>query len=315
MSTSFGSGKVQEWFEYGGEPNHYRIFDVDIRQVNDNIRTFLQILEVVSRKSAVLDSIRAISVRELILYFGAVMSVTKKFKLTTGEANTDIDIMGDEAGNALCDWDGGLIMMDKGGNGMTHWLTPDGYNVMLRGLMGDAIKFTRIKYGNGTPGDGANDLKNPLLSLKIASATRSEKYVTLSVSFKNVELEITGFWATEIGIYVEDPDDSTKELCYCIWEETEVEKADYINPNVERLLASQYDFVVFVSEAENVSAALGETLVYATVSELNNHKNDHNNPHKVTKGADRPRQCGEQSPDRSDADLCRGKRAVRHCLR
>lgn len=89
---------------------------------------------------------------------------------------------------------------------MTHWLTPDGYNVMLRGLMGDAIKFTRIKYGNGTPGDGANDLKNPLLSLKIASATRSEKYVTLSVSFKNVELEITGFWATEIGIYVEDPD-------------------------------------------------------------------------------------------------------------
>ena len=67
---------------------------------------------------------------------------------------------------------------------MTHWLTPDGYNVMLRGLMGDAIKFTRIKYGNGTPGDGANDLKNPLLSLKIASATRSEKYVTLSVSFK-----------------------------------------------------------------------------------------------------------------------------------
>ena len=166
---------------------------------------------------------------------------------------------------------------------MTHWLTPDGYNVMLRGLMGDAIKFTRIKYGNGTPGDGANDLKNPLLSLKIASATRSEKYVTLSVSFKNVELEITGFWATEIGIYVEDPDDSAKELCYCIWEETEVEKADYINPNVERLLASQYDFVVFVSEAENVSAALGETLVYATVSELNNHKNDRNNPHKVTK--------------------------------
>ena len=53
------------------------------------------------------------SVRELILYFGAVMSVTKKFKLTTGEVNTDIDIMGDEAGNALCDWDGGLIMMDK----------------------------------------------------------------------------------------------------------------------------------------------------------------------------------------------------------
>ena len=60
-----------------------------------------------------LEKYSAISVRELILYFGAVMSVTKKFKLTTGEVNTDIDIMGDEAGNALCDWDGGLIMIDK----------------------------------------------------------------------------------------------------------------------------------------------------------------------------------------------------------
>ena len=91
------------------------VFSVSSRTLKtiSNIRTFLQILEVVSRKSAVLDSIRAISVRELILYFGAVMSVTKKFKLTTGEVNTDIDIMGDEAGNALCDWDGGLIMIDK----------------------------------------------------------------------------------------------------------------------------------------------------------------------------------------------------------
>lgn len=113
LSTSFGSGKVQEWFEYDGEPNHYRIFDVDIRQVNDNIRTFLQILEVVSRKSAVLDAIRAISVRELTLYFGAVMSVVKQFKMTTDAVDTDIDIMGDELDNALCDWDGGLIMMDK----------------------------------------------------------------------------------------------------------------------------------------------------------------------------------------------------------
>ena len=26
---------------------------------------------------------------------------------------------------------------------MTHWLTPDGYNVMLRGLMGDAIMLNR----------------------------------------------------------------------------------------------------------------------------------------------------------------------------
>lgn len=166
---------------------------------------------------------------------------------------------------------------------MTHWLTADGYNVMLRGLAGDAIKFTKIKYGNGILDDDANDLKNPLFSLDIESITRGEKHVTLTVSFKNVELDVTDFWATEIGVYVEDPDDSSVELCYCIWAESEIEKADYINPSVERLLSSQYDFVVFVSEAENVSASLGETLLYATVAELNNHINDKNNPHNVTK--------------------------------
>lgn len=149
---------------------------------------------------------------------------------------------------------------------MTHWLTADGYNVMLRGLAGDAIKFTKIKYGNGILDDDANDLKNPLFSLDIESITRGEKHVTLTVSFKNVELDVTDFWATEIGVYVEDPDDSSVELCYCIWAESEIEKADYINPSVERLLSSQYDFVVFVSEAENVSASLGETLLYATVT-------------------------------------------------
>lgn len=166
---------------------------------------------------------------------------------------------------------------------MTHWLTTDGYNVMLRGLAGDAIKFTKVKYGNGIPGNDANDLKNPLFSLDIESIALGEKYVTLTVSFKNIELDVTDFWATEIGVYVEDPNDSSTELCYCIWAEPEIEKADYINPSVEHLLASQYDFVVFVSEAENVSASLGETLVYATVAELNNHKNNKNNPHNVTK--------------------------------
>lgn len=165
----------------------------------------------------------------------------------------------------------------------SHWLTPDGYNVLLRGLMGDSIVFTKIKYGNGTPGSGANDLQNPLFSLEVESKVRSGSYITLTVSFKNCELEITDFWATEIGIYVQDPDDDSKELCYCIWEETELEKADYINPTVERLQESQYDFMVFVSEAEDVSAVLGETLVYATVTELNNHKNDKENPHGVTK--------------------------------
>ena len=62
---------------------------------------------------------------------------------------------------------------------MTHWLTPDGYNVMLRGLMGDAIKFTRIKYGNGTPGDGA---WTSIAATRSASHTYSKTMSAVPVS-------------------------------------------------------------------------------------------------------------------------------------
>ena len=103
---------------------------------------------------------------------------------------------------------------------MTHYITQDGLNVMLRGLLGDKIEFTKIKFGNGTPGDGAADLVNPLLELGITTKKREGSYITLGCMFTNTELDVDAFWATEIAVYVKDPTDATKEICYGIWEET-----------------------------------------------------------------------------------------------
>lgn len=116
LQSSFGSGRVTEWFEYGGEPYHYRILDVDVNYIAANLRSFYKILEVVGRKSAVLDAIRTLSVRDATLYYGAILRTGKKLLLDMDSTEVPFDtydIMGDEDGNAMSDWDGSIIAIDK----------------------------------------------------------------------------------------------------------------------------------------------------------------------------------------------------------
>lgn len=164
---------------------------------------------------------------------------------------------------------------------MKHWMTKDGTNLMLRGLCGDQIVFTNIKLGNGVPAEGANAMLNPLLSLEIASCTRSDNYVTLTCTFTNSALTVANFWATEMAVFAQDPEDESKEICYAIWTEEDLQKADYISAVEERILESQYDVIVFVGETENVTAVLSESMVYLSKKEFEDHLAAEN-PHNVT---------------------------------
>lgn len=165
---------------------------------------------------------------------------------------------------------------------MTNYITQDGLNVMLRGLLGDTIEFTRIKFGNGYPGENADDLVNPLLELGITSKVREGNYVTLSCTFTNSELTVDAFWATEIAVYAKNPEDTTQEICYAIWQEEDTGKADYISSSEERILESQYAIHVFVSTAENVTASIVGSFVYASTADLEAHTSNTENPHNVT---------------------------------
>lgn len=184
---------------------------------------------------------------------------------------------------------------------MTHYITQDGLNVLLRGLLGDTIEFTKIKFGNGYPGENASDLVNPILTLGITSKKREGNYITLSGSFINSKLEVDAFSATEIAVYVKDPEDTSNEVCYAIWEETDAVKADYISSSEERILESQYSVHVFVSTAENVTASITGSFVYASASDLEEHEENKQNPHGVTKdqvglGNVENKAIGDQTP-------------------
>jgi P2-related tail formation protein len=57
ISAYFGSGYIEEWFEYDGEPGHFKVFSSNPSITQENLNKFLRILEKVKRKSAHLETI------------------------------------------------------------------------------------------------------------------------------------------------------------------------------------------------------------------------------------------------------------------
>lgn len=166
---------------------------------------------------------------------------------------------------------------------MTPQLTGAGKNILMRALAGETINFTKIQLGNGpaqVPAT-ATALENPLLTVQISDIDIGDEYVTLVALFSNSSVT-NGFHITEAGFFVEDPDDSSNELLYAIGSEDE-SSADFVPSNANRILEMRYDALIFIGDAENVTAAISGSLVYATKEAFDAHTADTANPHEVTK--------------------------------
>lgn len=107
-----GSGVVQEWYEYGGKPHHYRIKDGNNTAIAENYSQFLSVLRVVSRGSSVLDHITALLEYSQTIYVGMCLRIHKTVEIGCDEADlTDYVILLDENGDLLLNSDGGLLYL------------------------------------------------------------------------------------------------------------------------------------------------------------------------------------------------------------
>lgn len=70
INTYFGDGYIQEWFEYEGEPGHFKVFSSNPTITDEKLQEFLEILNKVKRASSHLD--------------GITISLTGQMKLHTG---------------------------------------------------------------------------------------------------------------------------------------------------------------------------------------------------------------------------------------
>lgn len=166
---------------------------------------------------------------------------------------------------------------------MVPKLTASGKNLLLRALAGETITFTKIQLGNGIAQDPAEatGLANPIITVELSKIVVGAEYVTLTAQFTNGSIT-SGFHITEAGFYAKDPDDDTKEILYAFGNEDE-SSADYVPDKGNRILEMQFDALIFIGDAENVSAAISSSLVYASKEDFDKHSADNANPHGVTK--------------------------------
>lgn len=165
---------------------------------------------------------------------------------------------------------------------MTPNLTSKGHALLLRALEGEALKFTRIQLGNGVAQNAKNAtaLSNPLVVLPLTKAVTGSQYIALTSTFSNSNIT-AGFRITEVGIWAEDPDNAGSEILYALGNEPEG-TADYVPSKDSRILELEYSIMIFVGEAQNVTAEISESLAYASAAELKAHIENKQNPHGVT---------------------------------
>jgi len=161
-------------------------------------------------------------------------------------------------------------------------LTKRGLYALLKTLAGDAaIQFKQVQIGNGKDaGADARALSNPLLNIALEQATIVDDFVKLEIKFNNSTVN-NPFTANEIGILIDDPDRPGSLLLYAYGHFKDSE-ADYIPSGTARPIETTMSFLVYIGAAQNVSATLSQSLVYASKQDLEDHIRA-KNPHGTTK--------------------------------
>ena len=135
-------------------------------------------------------------------------------------------------------------------------LTDSGQKIMTRILSGTIVTFKRFAIGDGHEYNLDNyitktALINEVLSVDITSVTvENSDIVSLLGKFSTSELE-SSFWYRELGIYVIDPDDETKEILYAYGNRND--KAEFITPHVDNYqILKEIECKISVGESSNV---------------------------------------------------------------
>lgn len=84
IHSYFGDGKIEEWFQYDGEPGHFRVLSSNPSLNNERLTEFLNLLDKVKRASAKLDGISITLDAELALSMGVALHEVSKEQYAIG---------------------------------------------------------------------------------------------------------------------------------------------------------------------------------------------------------------------------------------
>lgn len=139
----------------------------------------------------------------------------------------------------------------------SYVVTNAGRDIIARITAGLTVNFSRIVIGSGSDYDTENfvnktELINEVKSLGISSIQITDSnIVELAAEFAKSDIE-DSFWFREIGIYVIDPNDETKEILFAYGNRNDA--AEYITPHIQNYaVLKKIKCLVSVGTAANVN--------------------------------------------------------------
>ncbi|MDY6358240.1 MAG: hypothetical protein SPL76_01850 [Cyanobacteriota bacterium] len=149
-------------------------------------------------------------------------------------------------------------------------LTQAGEDIMARIIAGLEISFKRIAIGDGYDYDVENfknrtELVNEVMSLNnLTMQVTAENEVLITGRFTKSDIE-QSFWYREVGLYIVDPDDETKEILYAYGNRND--EAEYITPDISNYgVLKELNFYVSVGKSANVTIYISSDQVTTEVN-------------------------------------------------
>lgn len=125
VETYFGDGRVEEWWQYGGQPGHFRVISSNPSLSTEKFDEFAALVSKVKRASAKLDVVYIELSGELVMSAGAAFHdviheqyTAKSNYEATASALTGVVVDGMYS---LIDTDGSTIMPEVSADGLMTW--------------------------------------------------------------------------------------------------------------------------------------------------------------------------------------------------
>lgn len=142
-------------------------------------------------------------------------------------------------------------------------VTNAGRNIIARIITGLNVTFSKIVIGDSFDYDTENFVNKTALNNEIKSLSINDMQITssnvieLTAEFGKSDIE-DAFWYREIGIYIIDPDDETKEILFAYGNRNEA--AEYITPHIQNYaVLKTIKCLVSVGASANVNILISTT--------------------------------------------------------
>lgn len=112
VESVFGECQIREWFDYDGEPGHFRLESVDVAAAINNLPRFMDAMQRVKRLSAHLDEIASTAEYEIYTVVGLALQSWLRPTIIMEPFSTDdfADIYVDSSGDYFSDSHGNIYI-------------------------------------------------------------------------------------------------------------------------------------------------------------------------------------------------------------